>query len=324
MTLEPTGEQQDLRDTLRKFLADLAPGESPWAGLVELGLTEIPFASADGGADGTVKDAAVVVEELGRVLAGGPYLASIALAGSVLATASDRSALPALASGERVAALVSGVPAVRDGAVLRLDGAIDTVLGADTADVFVVVAGSAIAVVDAAAAEITPWDSLDLTRPLSRVRFAGVAAEVVGQARPVPATLALVAAEQLGSAQRCLDLAVEYARTREQFGRPIGSFQAIKHRLADLHVAVELARSAVLDAVGRPEDAVAAATARVLATRASTTAAEEAIQVHGGIGFTWEHELHRHFRRAVANAQLFTPVDDLLESVAAHRLAALP
>jgi alkylation response protein AidB-like acyl-CoA dehydrogenase len=126
----------------------------------------------------------------------------------------------------------------------------------------------------------------------------------------------------VGAAEACLEMSVEYAKGREQFGRPIGSFQSIKHRLTDMLVALELAHAAVLDAANadeRPTDelATAASIAHVLASEAFTYAAEESIQIHGGIGFTWEHPLHRYFRRAKSDTLLFGSTETHHEVIAA-------
>ena len=121
----------------------------------------------------------------------------------------------------------------------------------------------------------------------------------------------LLAAEQIGAAERCLELTVEYTKSRVQFGRPIGSFQALKHRMADLYVAVAAARAVVNDACDEPTP-TNAATARLAATEALNTVAAEGIQLHGGIAITWEHDMHLYFKRAHGSAQLLDPPRDLL------------
>lgn len=168
----------------------------------------------------------------------------------------------------------------------------------------------------------TVGEQLDGTRQLATVELDGVTArrisgpDVASRLEGVRSRILIaLAAEQVGLARRCLEMALEYAGTRQQFGRTIGSFQGIKHKLVDLLVAIELAEATVLDASGGAEQgsdgpsaaevADLAAASRVLASRAAMTAAEEAIQVHGGIGFTWEHPLHHYFRRAKADQLLF-------------------
>jgi alkylation response protein AidB-like acyl-CoA dehydrogenase len=348
MPLDYTVEQCDLRDAVRALLVDRR-GVSTWKQLVELGLTEIPYPERLGGAGGTVKDAAVVIAELGRVLDDAPFLTS-AIAGLTLLLAggeATQSHLRPIVAGERIAALVNlSGPALRAevaGAHLLLTGTAETVLGADVADVLVVVASTAagpeLAVIDAGADGVSrrTLTSLDLTRPVARVEFAGAAAVRCtgprppdGFARARSAGLALLAAEQVAAAEQCLKISVEYACIRTQFDRPIGSFQAIKHRLVDMHVAVELAGVAVLDALdaldqNRParDTAAAASTARALACDAFTYAAAEAIQVHGGIGFTWEHPLHHYFRRARTGELLYGTAAAHRRQVGAAALAAV-
>jgi alkylation response protein AidB-like acyl-CoA dehydrogenase len=345
-----TTDQQDLRDSVRDYCTDTqgADVESIWRGIAALGLTEIPFPERFGGAGSTLGDTAVVVSELGRVLSPAPYLTSIT-AGLFLTAAVTTDPPPALGglvSGTAVGALVdtahapSGRIAVargRDAGTVVLDGVHDTVLGADRADVLVIAVrrpdGPEVFVVDAhdAGVHITPLPSLDTTRPLSRVelREAGAIA-VVGpveapQLRHAEAArLALFAAEQVGAAERCVEMSLDYAQRRHQFGRPIGSFQAVKHRLVDMHIEVELARSAVqgaLEALDEPATTLeqadlAAHIAGAAASKALTFAATEAIQVHGGIGFTWEFPLHHYFRRAKTTEVLMGAPDHHLTTIA--------
>lgn len=328
MTLELTTEQQDLQTSLRASLARTAPGQNVWSALLDMGLTEIAFPEEFGGAGFTLKDTAVVMTELGRSLGAAPYFSSVALAGlTLLHAGSDagRSAyLPAIADGSTRAALVAAYP-FHESSVTADPGADDTVLlngtqdtvvdGAD-ADLLIVVAAGAdsleLAVIDASADGVTRTrrETLDPTRGLDRIEFDGASARLVsgdhvldGLHTAAAAAITALAAEQVGAARACLEMSVDYAKTRTQFGRAIGSFQAIKHRLTDVLVSVELAEAAVLDAAGADgrsagEFIVAASTARVLASRAAMFSAEESIQVHGGIGFTWEHPLHLYFRRA--------------------------
>ncbi|MFD1811382.1 acyl-CoA dehydrogenase family protein [Rhodococcus gannanensis] len=350
MALDLTPEQRQLRDSVRGYLSRRSGDDESWHGLIALGATEMPFPEPFGGAGCSVADTAVVAYELGRTLAAVPYFSSICLAGLVLShSASDAGRtdhLPAIASGDRTAALVTGYPFTdtaitggRSADRVLLTGTQDFVVDGATADTLVVVVrvGDApqLAVIDAASPGVTttPLPSLDSSRPLGRVEFRAATAQLVSGPDPVAGlrraqacALALLAAEQVGAAERCLEMSVDHARTREQFGRPIGSFQSIKHRLADMLVAIELARAAVLDAV-REEDrdlddlTEAVSIARVLASRAFTFAAEESIQVHGGIGFTWEHPLHRYFRRAKADELLFGTVEHHLEVVATAALS---
>ena len=153
-------------------------------------------------------------------------------------------------------------------------------------------------------------DTLDPTRRLARVSAGGTA--VIGADPGIADTAAiLLAAEQIGAAAKCLDLTVAYSKERVQFGRPIGSFQALKHRMADLYVAVQAARAVVNDAISEPS-ATSAALARVAASEAFSAVAAEAIQVHGGIAITWEHDIQLYFKRAHSSAQLLGPPRDVL------------
>ncbi|WP_238420314.1 acyl-CoA dehydrogenase family protein [Gordonia sp. 'Campus'] len=346
MPLELTVEQRDLRDALADAWDDTAPGTDVWESLRAMGLTGIPFPEDVGGAESGLKDVAVVMSELGRTMATAPYLSSVVLAGHALLLAGSdaaRDVLGDIASGDRVAALVSGPgittsdvrAVVRNDDTLVLDGAQHAVVDGARADVLVVVAatesGTVLGVLtaDTAGLRRTELETLDLTRELARVEFDGVVARRVSGpsvetelARVRSIAMIAVAAEQVGAARACLDMSADYCKHRTQFDRIIGSFQSIKHRLVDMLVAIELAEAAMLDASTADvrddgELAVAAATARVLASRAAMFAAEESIQVHGGIGFTWEHPLHHYFRRAKTNQLLWGDVEQHIETVAA-------
>ncbi|MGW6034854.1 acyl-CoA dehydrogenase family protein [Gordonia terrae] len=335
MPIELTVEQRDLQAALTDAWSDHAPAQDLWSSIRELGLTEIPFPEDLGGAGYGLKDASVVMTAHGRRLGSSPYLSSVIMAGLTLLHAADdegrRAQLPAIVTGERRAALVCGSAVVSSSidaelserGTLLLNGRQDVVLDAASADVLVVVAHSAsgveLGVVEGGAAGVRRdvRESLDLTREFACVEFAGAEAVRVsgpqlakrlGRARSL--MMIALAAEQVGIARQCLEMTVDYAKTRQQFGRTIGSFQALKHRLVDMLVATELAEAAVLDVADadRFDDAdlaERAASARVLAGRAAMFAAEEAIQIHGGIGFTWEHPLHHHFRRAKTDQLLF-------------------
>lgn len=346
MTLELTVEQQDLQKSLRSSLARTGPGQDVWAALSNMGLTEIAFPEEFGGAGFALKDTAVVMTELGRSLGGAPYFSSVVLAGMALLHAGSREGcskyLPTIADATIRAALVAAFPFEASAVTAKpagedtvvLNGIQEAVVDGADADLLVVVAAGAdgpeLAVIDADASGVTRVrrDTLDFTRGLDRIVFDGAAAQrvsgvdvVAGLRTAQAAALTALAAEQVGSARACLEMSVDYARTRTQFGRAIGSFQAIKHRLTDVLVAVELAEAAVLDAAqadGRTgvEFVVAASTARVLASRAAMFSAEESIQVHGGIGFTWEHPLHLYFRRAKTSELLFGGITVHADTVA--------
>jgi alkylation response protein AidB-like acyl-CoA dehydrogenase len=163
---------------------------------------------------------------------------------------------------------------------------------------------------------------MDPTRRLARVRPEDT--QAIGADPGLADTAAiLVAAEQIGAAERCLELTVEYAKSRVQFGRPIGSFQALKHRMADLYVAVAAARAVVADACDDPTPANAA-TARLAACEALCTVAAEGIQLHGGIAITWEHDMHLYFKRAHGSAQLLDPPRELLRRLEAEVCPVAP
>ncbi|HEY6463435.1 MAG TPA: acyl-CoA dehydrogenase, partial [Polyangiaceae bacterium] len=265
---------------------------------------------------------------------------SVCLAANALRAATGgrdaHDALDRIESGSAVGTLVVGdaIRARRDGMERVLDGEAPRVVDGHSAD-FLVVAASVgdegLYVVDAAAAGVArrKLPTLDETRSLATVNLRGVRVPVpnrVGEGSAVQHALhraaVALAAESLGGAERCLEAATDYAKTRVQFGRPIGSFQAIKHRLADMLVAVETARSAVLwaahvaDSDDLDELAVAAPLAKSYATEAFFRCAADSLQVHGGIGFTWEHEVHLFLKRARASLSLLgTPSADR-ESIA--------
>jgi len=358
MNLGVSAEQRELRDSVRRFLADRAPMsrvrelmETPdgtdrqvWqqAG-AQLGLPGIAIPEAYGGAGFTFAEQAIVLEELGAALYGGPYLASAVLAATALLAASDEAArrelLPGIASGQTVATLAfteddgSWDPEAIRLAATRGEGSPDSpwmldghksfVLDGHTADLILVVAaagpGLSLFAVDPGAAGLDRrvLPTLDQTRKLARLEFDAVPGRLIGApgeaggvlGRTLDVAAIALAAEQLGGAQRALDMAVGYAKTRHQFGRPIGSFQAIKHRCADLLLEVESLRSAVAYAAAAvaensAEVPVVAALAKAYASDVYFHVAAENIQIHGGIGFTWEHDAHLYFKRAKSSELL--------------------
>ena len=311
----------------------------------EIGLCGLSLPERYGGSGYSRADRAAALHEMGRCLLPSPFLASAVLAAETLLATGDEDVLagvlPGLAAGTTLAAVAyqetpggDGRPvrAVRDGTSWLLTGSRSFVLDGGQADLILVPAGtesgSALFAVDAAAARglsRRPMRTLDPSRPQARLDFAatpgrlagavGAGAHAVRQGL-AHATIAL-AAEQVGGAERCLEAAVEYAGMRRQFGRPIGSFQAIKHKCADLLILVESARSAARYAASvssSPESdedlCAAAALAGAYCSTAYFTVAAENIQIHGGIGFTWEHHAHLYFRRAKASEVMFgTPVE---------------
>lgn len=281
-----------------------------WSALAEQGLLGLHLPEAYGGQGFGLVEQAVVLEELGRALDPGPYVPTVLAAAVIAAYGTEKARaelLPGLADGTRTAAIaLRGSFTVRDG---QITGTAETVLGAPLADVLVLPAGDGRwAVVDAGEATVEAVESLDLTRPAGRVELTGVAlAEerlLDGDVR-APAAV-ILGAEACGVASRALDDAVSYAKLREQFGRPIGQFQGVKHKCARMLIAVERARAAVWDAARAidggeaPEQrAYAVEVAAALAPDAAVSCAEGNIQVHGGIGYTFEHDAHLLYRRAL-------------------------
>ena len=313
--------------------------EALWAQMADqLGLPGLAIAEEFGGSGYGTAELALVLEELGSVLYVGPYFATVALAGQTLSACDDASAkarwLPGIADGSTTAALAVGEGSrtwvtsfvtratPQQASVWSLDGTKRFVIDGATADLLLVFAstddGVGLFALDRTAdgVRVDPSDTLDLTRRLADVTFTGApATRVGGEASALlahAADLAVVAlaAEQVGGTQRCLDQTVEYAKMRVQFGRKIGSFQAVKHRAADVLLSVETARSAmayaagVVDA-GGDEAALAAAVAASVCSEAFTEAARANLQLHGGIGFTWEHDAHLYLKRAKSDELLF-------------------
>ncbi len=269
----------DLRSTVRDLLGTHAPVRSAlhddpsvWKRLaIEMGLTAL---SSEGMPWSWVT---TVLEETGRVLLRAPYLPT------VVATAALPD-VPGLADGSRTAALA-------------LDGDLSAVAHAASADLLLVGDGDDLLLVEDFTA--TPVDHLDVTRSFAAVAHSG--GQVVGNASYArDLHWSALASESVGAAQAVLELAVQHLLVREQFGRPLGSFQALRHRVADLTVLVEAARSSAWFAAH--EDLTAAPLAKAVAADAFVTVAGECLQLFGGIGFTWEHDAHLYFKRAWTTA----------------------
>ncbi|GAA4626191.1 acyl-CoA dehydrogenase family protein [Actinoallomurus vinaceus] len=315
-------ELDDLRATVRAFLAEECPPTAVrrlmadpaahdaalWGRLAgELGLTGLAVPEEHGGAGCGLTELAVVCEELGRALTPVPYLATAVLAAYAVR---DGRLLAGIADGSLIATVVlDGDLTVDRG---RLTGTAPYVLDGHLADVIVCAAGNGVYAVRGADVAQTPYVTLDQTRRLARLRFESAPAERIDGdlTRVRDVALTALAAGQVGGAQRCLETALEHARTRVQFGRPIGAFQAIKHKLADVLLRVESARSAAHEAArvadGDPGSLpVYAALAGSYCAEAYLHAAGETIQVLGGIGVTWEHDAQLHLKRATADACLF-------------------
>jgi alkylation response protein AidB-like acyl-CoA dehydrogenase len=319
---------------------DRGYGEALWAEMAKLGWLGLPFAEEQGGAGLGLVELALVLEEMGRAAYPGPYFASVVLAGLGLqaggSAAQQEKWLPAIASGQArgTAALLEDsldwdpaattTTAARTGAGFRLTGVKRFVPWAHVADVALVPArapeGVSLFLVDprAAGVTLTPMVGIDLATRWSEMSLDGAAAEMmgpVGGAGPVLEGLLRRAAvgasaEMLGAARRCLDMSVGYAKVREQFGQPIGSFQAIRHRCAEMLLEVEKAHAAVYYAAwalsaGAEDAAMAASVCKSFVSEAARQVCGDAIQVHGGIGFTWEYDLHLYFKRAKALEPLY-------------------
>ncbi|MCV7199397.1 acyl-CoA dehydrogenase IpdE2 [Mycobacterium angelicum] len=284
--------------------SDRGYDESLWQLLCEqVGAAALVIPEELGGAGGELADAATVLQELGRALVPSPLLCTTLTELALLTAAEpDADTLAALAEGTSIGALVFDPEYVVNG---------------DIADVVVAAADGRLSRWTRFSAQ--PVTTMDPTRRLARVE--PEEAESVG-ADPglADAAAILLAAEQVGAAERCLELTVEYAKSRVQFGRPIGSFQALKHRMADLYVMVAAAKAVVDDACIEPSG-TNAATARLAASEALSRVAAEGIQLHGGIAITWEHDMHLYFKRAHGSARLLASPRELLRRLEAEVLA---
>jgi alkylation response protein AidB-like acyl-CoA dehydrogenase len=358
VTADLTAEHDEIRSVARRFLEkeypstrlrDLAGSaagfeHADWARIAELGWPAISLPETYGGVGYGMAERCLLLEEMGRVLLPGPFLASAVLAADLVtltATEAQRATLlPAIGDGSLVATVVvagdlcagadaaGAVTATGGDGAWSVSGRGGLVLDAGAAELLIVVArladGIGVLAVGCGAdgVGIRPVDLVDRTRRVATVEFSGAGAVRLdagaGTAAGVAAALqrgtVSLAAEMVGGAQRCLELTVDYLKARHQFGRPIGSFQALKHRCADLAVAVDAAREAVHLAVdvidSTPGDgALVAGAAKVAASDAFLLAANEMIQLHGGIGFTWEHDAHLYYKRALSSAQLLGTPD---------------
>ncbi|GAA1804478.1 acyl-CoA dehydrogenase family protein [Actinomadura chokoriensis] len=326
--------ENDLRAGVRGLLDDKAPWASVLAGTEKdepydaalwravagrLGCAGLPVPEDLGGAGATWRETAVVMEELGRSAAPVPFLTSAVIATAALLAAGERDLLGGLAAGEKIAVLAvpfsagpgHAAPTVQ-AAGGALTGEVTSVADGMAADVLLVPASGALYAVDAADARRTAVTSLDMTRRLADIAFSGAPARRVAEGDgAVRAALrtgaAMLASEQLGLAERCLDDTVAYVKTRYQFGRPVGSYQGLKHRLADLWTSITQARAvarhaASCVAAGDDDTPIAVAVAQAHCSAVALKAAEECVQMHGGIGFTWEHPAHLFLKRAKADS----------------------
>lgn len=346
MNLELTDEQVALRDTTRRFLAEKASiaqhvrallddptgtHEAVWRGLVDLGTTGLLVPEEYGGAGMTMVEAGIVAEELGAALHPGPWLSTAVAAPRALTLLGDSDIAPkllrAIADGSTVATVCfpdsADVAASRRDDTIVLHGEIAAVPDAAAADVLLAVAeepdGPALFAVRtrAAGVSVTQEHGIDPTRKRFRVTFDAAPAQRLAAtctadlASLIDDVLITTAADALGAARAVMNLAVEYAKSRTQFGQPIGSFQAVQHLCVDMYETVELARSGVIHALwasdafpggeGQSSDErhLAAVRTKAFAGRLATVA-DTAIQVFGGIGYTWEHDAHLYLKRLLS------------------------
>ncbi|OBI92968.1 acyl-CoA dehydrogenase [Mycobacterium sp. 1245805.9] len=351
MGIALTDDHRELAEVARAFLTsqkarwaarsllDAAEESRPpfWQDLVELGWLGLHVDEQHGGSGYGLPELVVVVEELGRAVAPGPFVPTV-IASAVIAkegTAEQKSRLlPGLTDGTVTAGIgLDSKVRVSDGVA---DGDAGIVLGAGLAELLLVAAGDDVLLLDRArdGVSVEVPENLDPTRRSGRVRLQGVrvtADDILPGARlsALARARTLLAAEAVGGSSDCVEAAVAYAKVRQQFGRTIATFQAVKHHCANMLVAAESATAAVWDASrAAGEDSsedeaqfrLVAAAAAALAFPAYTRNAELNIQVHGGIGFTWEHDAHLHLRRALVTAALFggdAPALDVFERTAA-------
>jgi alkylation response protein AidB-like acyl-CoA dehydrogenase len=335
----PSGEVRRLMETTDGY----DPGVwNQMAG--ELGLQSLHIPEEYGGQGFTFMELGIVLEEMGRVLLCAPYFSTVVLAADAIMNAGTPAQqarlLPGIASGETIATLaftepngrwdVGGIEMVATGSgdAYTLDGTKMFVIDGDTAGLIVVAArlpdttgedGISLFTVagDAAGLTRTPLATMDQTRKQARLDFTDVAVQPLGEpgtgwsalSKTLDQAAVGLASEMVGGAQRVLDMSVEYAKVRVQFGRPIGSFQAIKHKCADVLLGVESGKSAAYYAAwaageDNEELPIAASLAKAYCSDAYFHAAAENIQIHGGIGFTWEHDAHLYFKRAKSSELL--------------------
>ncbi|HEV2685303.1 MAG TPA: acyl-CoA dehydrogenase family protein, partial [Actinomycetota bacterium] len=320
MDFDLNDEQRDLRDAARRYLEREAPigyarammddergyRDEVWKQAAELGWLALPLpVEYDGLGMGAIA-LSILLAEMGRVVAPGPYLSTV-LAGTAIADAGSeeqkRALLPRIASGDLIATVAAGPGDVEESGGL-LSGERRFVADGAIAETVVLVAhgpDEAAALYIAEPSACTPVATMDQTRKRAHLRFDDARAERLGSSdaasvqRLLDRAALAIAAESLGGAERVTEMAIDYAKARTQFGRPIGSFQAVKHRAADMLVDVESLRNAVYYAAwaaerAQPDASLAISMAKAFAADAYRRVAQGGIQIHGGIGFTWEHD----------------------------------
>ena len=327
MNFDFSDDQQAIKRTAKDLLADRfkpervrelaeakAYDDDAWKEMCELGWAGIFIDEAHGGQELGTVELIILMEELGYALAPVPFFSNSAAGLAIQAAGSDEQRerwLPGLASGE----LRGTVGLLRGGEARLVPDAADS-------DLIVLAGDDGAVVAERGAADVEPFETLDATRSFARVRADGGDA-LPGDVQPgLDRICAALAAENVGVAQRAMEMAVDYARERKQFDRPIGSYQAVSHRCAQMLLEVEGSRSAAYYAAwcadAEPDSlARAASMAKAYASDAGWRVCTSSLQVHGGIGFTWEHDLHFYLKRAKANALMFGSAAEHRERVAA-------
>jgi alkylation response protein AidB-like acyl-CoA dehydrogenase len=355
MNIAFSDEQEELRASVRRFLAEKSPetevrqlmettdGYDPavWSQMAEqLGLQSLTIPEEFGGSGFSYVELVLVLEEMGAALLCAPFFSTVALAANAVLTSGDESAkkqfLPGIASGETIGTLAITEDngrwdfnaiecrAEADGEGWVLNGHKSFVIDGNVAKLIIVAARTAKGVSlfavtgDAEGLKKTPLATMDQTRKQARLEFSDTPAWLIGidggaeagLSKTLDLAAVALAAEQVGGAQHVLDASVEYAKNRIQFGRPIGSFQAIKHKCADMLLEVESAKSAAYYAAWAAADdsdelPLVASLCKSYCSETYFHAAAENIQIHGGIGFTWEHPAHLYFKRAKSSELLF-------------------
>lgn len=351
MDADFSAEQEQLRESVRRFLAEQAPlsfvrerwddprgsSDAVWKGLSELGLVGLLVPEAQGGAGGSFQDMGVVLEEMGRVVHPGPFLASAVGAVSAAVALGADDLLPALADGSCVGTVALAEPGVRfpdwmypgtrveDG---RLCGEKCFVPDGSSAQLFFVTAGGSVYAVEAGAPglQLEPVATVDGTRRFATLRLAETPARELGPvaalAPAVDRMLVALAMDGLGAAEAALDLAVAYARERVQFDRPIGAFQAVAHLCADMLHEVELGRAGIHYALWAADHAApderhrAAVMAKAWAASRFPRVGASAVQVFGGAGYSWEFDVHLFYKRLLSVQQHGGGAEEWLEELA--------
>lgn len=349
MKLELADDQRMLKDSVDRLVAERYPfekradhakgargfSEAVWAEMAALGLTMLPFGEKHGGLGLGGVEMMIVGEALGRGLLLEPYLSSVVLAGTAIAEGADPSTagrwIGGIMAGESLAALAdrAAITTTDDGDGFCLSGTATLILGGDQAEVFVLDAGDS--------AWLVPADAPGLTRRSYRLHGGGGAADLsldrvkVGDdarialpavTRAIQAGIAFLAAEASGAMRAALDLTVTYLKTREQFGKPIGTNQALQHRAAEMLVEVEQATSAAIFAAllwgesDAAERARGTAAVKAVIGKTGRFVAQNAVQLHGGIGVSEEHAISHYFRRLTAIGMLLGSTDDHVKALA--------